>query len=160
MSLKKSSGYVLLVDIDGFGGMKQDLHENEWVPLMNEFFEGCEEVIHYLNRRGEGNGTIIGDGIIIFSETMKESDWLDFSNYVVRDKLLNSFSKSTSNLSIDYLDLTFVIGYCDFYIRKNIDVIGVDIDDLFTICRTAKGNNLLFNSKFYNKKSITNKVRS
>lgn len=148
MVLRKSEGYVLLVDIDGFGGMKNDLNESEWVPIMNEFYSGCKKAIRGLIEINAGSGTIIGDGFIIFSETMDKDNWLDYVSNTVRLNLLERFNKSIDKISISHLDLTFVTGYCDFYIRDDIDVIGLDIDELFSICRKAAGNELLFNNKF------------
>jgi len=141
--LRKSSGNVLLVDINGFTRMKEDLNEEEWVSLLEYFFSKCEEILIDLKFSKIGSGLIIGDGILIFSEKMSELSWNNYIELKVRNKLLEGFEIYKKNFNADYLDITFINTYCDFYVRSETDVIGPKIDILFQACQIHEGNNIL-----------------
>lgn len=144
--LERSSGYVVLVDIDGYTRMKILFSEDAYLRLMQSFFLICEKLIAESHNM-EGGGYIIGDGAIFFFQAE------DANNAFVRINEITSELKSGFHAAADLLTpghdftLSFAAGYCDYHVRRGVDLVGRDVDELFGLMKSAKDETVHLNER-------------
>ncbi len=146
---EKASGYVVLVDIDGYTQMKIDHADTTYLPIMEAFFSECEAVIDRLGA-ADGNGYIIGDGAIFFFRATTPNIARDVIATEIAGRLLGVFHEAADNKAPghDY-ELSFAAGYCDFHIRRGVDLVGPEIDKLFGLVMSAEDETILVNDRLF-----------
>jgi|CXWL01.1.fsa_nt_gi hypothetical protein len=147
IQLRKTHGFVVLADIDGFTNLKTCLPEKLWVSILTSFFGECDRLIAEAIMCG-GNGYIIGDGVLLFSEDTKNAEmWINHVREVVSKRLRFALHKLMPVDLQSIYDVAVATGICDFHLRKTVDPIGVDIDELFKLCNSADAGHIVMNDK-------------
>jgi class 3 adenylate cyclase len=146
---EKASGYVVLVDIDGYTQMKIDHADTVYLPIMEAFFGECEAVINRL-RVADGNGYIIGDGAIFFFSAPAPNMAREVIATEIAGRLRKVFHETANEKAPghDY-KLSFAAGYCDFHIRRGVDLVGPEIDKLFSLVMSANDETILLNDRLF-----------
>lgn len=144
---EKSSGYVVLVDIDGYTQMKNDHTDTVYLPVLEAFFAGCEVVIEAMKDHA-GNGYIIGDGVLLFFRKNDPDQAREVIATDIADRLRRIFHNAAGIHfpGHDY-KLSFAAGYCEFHIRRGVDLVGPEIDRLFGMAATAEDETVLMNDR-------------
>lgn len=146
---EKASGYVVLVDIDGYTQMKIDHADTTYIPVLEAFFGECEAVANGL-RAVNGNGYIIGDGAIFFFSATTSKNARDIIVNEIAARLLEVFHEIADDKAPgNSFKLSFAAGYCDFHIRRGVDLVGPEIDKLFGLIMTAKDETILVNDRLF-----------
>lgn len=141
------SGYVVLVDIDGYTRMKIDEKEEDYIALLADFFTACEENIHDMGSH-DGGGYIIGDGALFFFKCDDKMRAKDIIANDITARLLRKFHSSIEENNIENsYKLSISAGYCDFFVRRGSDLVGPDIDKLFSLIKSAEDEAILLNDR-------------
>jgi hypothetical protein len=139
---EKCTGYVVIVDINGYTDMKVRLPEDQYIQILEDFFGCCEGIIDSLTNFG-GGGYIIGDGAIFFLQESSPDVALNLICDKIYAELRAVFRVSQTNLCAAVLySLSFAAGYCDFFVRRNCDLVGPEVDELFTIMKNSTDETL------------------
>ena len=144
---EKSSGYVVLVDVDGYTDMKISHSSDRYLPVMERFFLSCEAIIADLKSH-DGAGYIIGDGALFFFDVEADKVAYDIIVNRISSRLRKDFHEVTEiYLPDNTYKLSFSAGYCDYHIRRGVDLVGSDIDRLFGLVMNATDEAILLNQR-------------
>ena len=117
--------------------------------LWRLFFAECEEIIVTL-REIAGNGYIIGDGAIFFFSMPPASKARDIITSEITGRLRRAFHDAADKMVPGHgYKLSFAAGYCNFHIRRGVDLVGPEIDQLFGLLMSAKDEAILINDHLF-----------